>query len=82
MSISIDAELGDAIRAAARRAGKGVSGWLAEAATDRLRAELLAEFLDEWEAEHGAFTPQELAAARQRIGVHPPDRLAPSPRTP
>jgi hypothetical protein len=27
-----------------------------------LRSEALAEFLDDWEAEHGAFTEEELAS--------------------
>ncbi len=69
LSISFDADLGDAIRAAARREGKGVSGWLAEAAAARLRALALDEFIATWEAEHGALTAEELAAATAELGV-------------
>lgn len=75
MSVSLDPELGDAVRAAARRAGKPLSAWVAEAAATKLRAELLEEFLDGWEAEHGAFTPQELAQAARELGL--PNPVAP-----
>jgi len=64
MSVSFDAELGEAIRAAAGRAGKPVSTWLAEAAATKLRAEALDGFFADYEAEHGAFTPEELECAR------------------
>ena len=53
MSVSLDPELGDAVRSAASRAGKPLSSWLAEAAASKLRAEALADFLAGWEAEHG-----------------------------
>jgi len=43
--------------------------WLAEAATARLRAEALAEFLDSWEAEHGELTAEELARATAEMGL-------------
>ncbi|MSP21830.1 MAG: hypothetical protein EXR66_02240 [Dehalococcoidia bacterium] len=69
LSISLDAELGDEVRAAARKAGKGVSAWLAEAAAAKLRSEALREFLDEWQAEHGPITPEELARAREELGL-------------
>jgi hypothetical protein len=69
LSVSFDPELGDAIRAAARRSGGGVSRWLAGAATARLRAEALADFLDGWEAEHGELTADELARAAEELGL-------------
>jgi 3-oxoacyl-ACP reductase-like protein len=81
MSISFAPELGDAVREAAERAGMTLSAWLAEAARAKLRAEEdeqeahkrrmqgLNEFLDEWEAEHGAFTEEELAAAAREMGL-------------
>ncbi len=69
LSVSFDPDLGDAIRAAARREGRGVSGWLADAAAAKLRAVALDEFLVQWEAEHGALTAEELAAAAQELGV-------------
>ncbi len=69
LSVSFDAELGDAVRAAAKRSGGGLSRWLADAAAARLRAEALADFLDAWEAEHGELTSEELARAAEELGL-------------
>jgi hypothetical protein len=72
LSVSFDPELGAAVRQAAERAGHGLSGWLAEAAAAKLRAEALADFLDSWEAEHGPLSAEELAAAAARLRVPAP----------
>jgi hypothetical protein len=69
ISISFEAGLGDQVRGAARRAGTGLSAWLAGAAAARLRAEALAEFLDAWESKHGALTPAELNRAERELAV-------------
>ena len=69
LSVSFDPDLGDAVRVAARRSGKGMSGWLAEAAAARLRAEALAELLDEWAVTHGELTAEELAQATSELGL-------------
>lgn len=69
LSVSFDLSLGDAVRASAKRSGRPVSGWLAEAAADKLRREAFDEFLAAWEAEHGPITGAELAAARTRLGL-------------
>jgi hypothetical protein len=69
MSVSFDPELGDAVRSAAKRSGRGLSGWLADAAAARLRAEALAHFLDGWEIEHGQLTAEELARATVEMGL-------------
>ena len=76
MSISFDADLGDAVRSAAAQAGKPLSSWLAEAAASKLRAEALAEFLAAWEAEHGALTAAEIARAEQELGMPADDAAA------
>ena len=68
MSVSFDPDLGDAVRAAAKRHG-GLSRWLAEAAATKLRSEALTEYLDAWEAEHGALSADELAAAATELGL-------------
>lgn len=68
ISISLDGPLGAAIRAAAREAGQPVSAWVAEAAQAKLRSVALRQFLDEWQAENGAFTEAELEAAERRLG--------------
>ena len=75
ISISLEAELGDEVRAAASRAGVGVSSWLAEAAAARLRAEALAEFLDKWERKHGPLTVHELNRAEGELGLRKRRRL-------
>ncbi|MHB8452133.1 MAG: hypothetical protein ACYDAQ_17040 [Mycobacteriales bacterium] len=69
LSVSFDPDIGDAVRAAAKRSGRGLSGWLAEAAAARLRSEALAEFLDGWAAEHGELTAEELARATAELGL-------------
>jgi hypothetical protein len=76
MSVSLDPELGDAVRSAASRAGKPLSSWLAEAAASKLRAEALAEFLAGWQAEHGALTAQEIAQAERELGTAANDNAA------
>jgi hypothetical protein len=73
MSISFGADLGESVREAARRAGTGLSSWLAEAASAKLRADALAAFLDDWEREHGPLTADELAAAEHRLGLRADD---------
>jgi hypothetical protein len=76
MSVSFDAELGDAVRSAASQAGKPLSAWLAEAAASKLRAEALAEFLADWQTEHGRLTAEEIARAEQELGVAAADTAA------
>ena len=69
MSISLDPTLGDAVRASAARSGRGLSGWLAEAAAAKLRAEALREYLQEYQREHRPFTEEELAWGRAQLGL-------------
>jgi hypothetical protein len=71
MSVSFESALGDDIRQAARRAGLPLSTWLAEAAAEKLRGDALDEFLADWQAEHGAFTPEELVEADRSLGLMP-----------
>jgi hypothetical protein len=76
LSISFDPDLGDAVRGAARQRGSSLSAWLAEAAASKLRAEALADYLDEWEATHGRLTEEELTAAAARLGIVQPQAQA------
>ena len=69
MSVSFEAELGGAVRAAAAEAGVPLFAWLAEAAARRLRAEALAAFLATWEGQHGELTAAELAHAEAELGL-------------
>jgi hypothetical protein len=71
LSVSFDSELADEVREAARRSGKSVSAWLAKAALEQLRGERLDAFLDDWEAEVGPFTEEELEQAAIELGFKP-----------
>jgi hypothetical protein len=68
LSVTMDPEIGAAVRAAASRQGTSVSNWLAAAAEQRLRHDLLGDALDRWEAEDGSFTDAELEAAAKALG--------------
>jgi hypothetical protein len=78
LSVSFEPELGDAVRAAARKQGAGLSRWLADAAAAKLRSEALAEFLDAWEAEHGSLTADELATAATELALPSPVTTEPA----
>jgi hypothetical protein len=83
LSVTFAPELGEAVSAAAAEAGLPLSEWLAQAAEAKLNADrdagILAEaahrrrmeglgkFLDEWQAEHGAFTEEEMAEASRKL---------------
>lgn len=68
-SVTMDPALGEAVRSAAARSHISVSRWLAQAAADRLRNDLLGAALDAWEAEDGPFDAAELNAAADALGV-------------
>lgn len=59
-SVTMPPEVGEGVRQAAARQGISVSAWLAQAAADRLRNELLGAALDAWESEDGPFAETEL----------------------
>jgi len=69
MTISLEAELAAAVREAADADDQNVSFWLAEAARRQLATRGLRDVITEWEAIHGAFSDEELTAARARIGA-------------
>ncbi|GAA1520360.1 hypothetical protein [Nocardioides humi] len=64
ITIAVEDDIGVAVRKAAAEQGQSVSAWMAEAAAARLRNHFLGQFLDEYEAEYGAFTEEEMAEAR------------------
>ena len=79
LAVTVDAEVHSRGLDAAEAEGKSVSAWITEAAR---RALLLRDGLAavaEWETEHGALTPAELAAPRARIERKTPRRKR-SPR--
>ena len=65
LSITVDSELGQAVRQAAAAEGVSVSSWASEALADRVRRHSLRAFLDDWEAEQGPFTEEEMAEAKR-----------------
>ncbi len=64
-SISIPPELDAAIAAAAEAAGMSYSAWIAQAARKEFTIRAGLEAVGQYEAEHGAFTPAEIADADQ-----------------
>ena len=74
LSITMDPKLCAAVRKAAKRAKMSLSAWIAEASANRVRNEILGQVLDQWEAEDGPFTEQELAAADAALGSSRPRR--------
>ncbi|MGI9093665.1 MAG: hypothetical protein ACR2FF_09595 [Mycobacteriales bacterium] len=61
-----DVLLADA-RADAEAEGLTLSGWLADAAADRLRLKALHHLVGEWETEHGAVSVAELDALEDKV---------------
>jgi hypothetical protein len=62
-SISIPPELDEQIAAAARAAGMSYSAWVAQAARKEFTIGAGLEAVSQYEAEHGAFTPDEIDEA-------------------
>jgi hypothetical protein len=69
VTITLDEKVADAMSRAAREAGIPLSRLMASAAERELRLSFGRRVLAEWQEEHGAFTPEELAAARAEIAA-------------
>jgi len=67
LAITVDADVHAQVMAAAAREGVSVSAWMTSAARRALLVRDGLRAVDEWEKEHGAFTQEELEAARRRI---------------
>ena len=65
-SISLPPDLADAIDQAATAEGTTVSAWIAETAAHRLRIDAGRKGVAEWERQHGALTPDEIAEGLAR----------------
>ena len=74
LAITVDPDVHARIVAAAAAEGVSVSAWMTEAARRALIVRDGLAAVAEWEAEHGALTPEELEVARQRAGVDQPER--------
>jgi hypothetical protein len=67
LAITVDANVHEQVVAAAADDGVSVSAWLTEAARRALLARQGLVAVAEWEKDHGAFTKDEIDAARARI---------------
>jgi hypothetical protein len=63
LSIALEEGVANAAARSAHRQGLSLSAWLTRAAENALAIEDGLAAVAEWEAEHGALTPEEIAAA-------------------
>ena len=69
VTVTLPQELVDALGAAAREDGVPLSRLVASAAERELRRRAGRQLVAEWQAEHGAFTAGELAAAKSELAA-------------
>ncbi len=69
VTITLDEDLVEAMTAVAREARIPLSRLIASAAEREMRLHLGRTAVAEWQAEYGAFTPEELAAARAELAA-------------
>jgi HicB family len=74
IAITVDPDVHARIVAAAADEGVSVSAWMTAAARRALIVRDGLAAVAAWEAEHGAFTREELEAARKRAGAGQPER--------
>jgi post-segregation antitoxin (ccd killing protein) len=69
VTVTLPEELVDALGAAARAEGIPLSRLVANAAENELRRRVNRQLTADWQAEHGAFTVEEVAAARAEMAA-------------
>jgi len=69
VTITLDDHLVEAMASLARAADVPLSRLIASAAEREMRRRIGLAAVAEWEAEHGSFTPEELAAARAELAA-------------
>lgn len=69
VTITLDESLVEALAGAAEEEGIPLSRLVAGAAERELRLRAARAVIQEWQAEHGAFSPDELAAARAEMAT-------------
>jgi hypothetical protein len=69
VTVTLSEELVEALGAAAREEGIPLSRLVASAAEWELRRRVGRRLVADWQAEHGAFTAEELAAARAEMAA-------------
>ena len=79
VTVTLPEELVEALGAAAQRDGVPLSRLVANAAENELRRRLGRHVVAEWQSEHGAFTVEELAAARAEMAAADAEAFGVSP---
>ena len=69
LAITVDPDVHAKVMEAAAEDGVSVSAWMTAAARRELLVRDGLAAVAEWEAEHGAFSEAELAAARTRVAL-------------
>lgn len=64
-TVSFEPDLAKQVRELAEAEGLSVSAWLADAAERRIKRHLARQLLEEYEAEHGEITEEELEEVRK-----------------
>lgn len=67
LAITVDPDVRDQVLVAAKDEGLSVSAWMTNAARSALLVRNGLHGVAEWEAENGALSDEELAAARRRV---------------
>lgn len=67
LSVSLSAEVAAAVRKAASDAGMSISGWVEQTVGNIARRQAGLQAMDEYEAEHGAFSREERERARRTL---------------
>ncbi|MEU0191575.1 hypothetical protein ABZ250_17165 [Streptomyces afghaniensis] len=78
VTITLDEALVEALAGAAEEEGIPLSRLVAGAAERELRLRAGRAVIQEWQAEHGTFTPEELAAARADLAAADAEYLSSS----
>lgn len=80
VTITLPDELVEALGAAARADGVPLSRFVASAAELELRRRIGQQVVGDWQAANGAFTVEELAAARAEMALADAEALGVAPR--
>ncbi len=67
LAITIAPEIHQNVLAAASREGLSVSAWMTAAAREALQRRAGLAAVEQWEKQHGRFSPEELNEARRRV---------------
>jgi len=81
VTVTLPTDLIEEVNAAAAKAGMPVSRLVSSALERELRRRIGLAVVADWEAEHGAFTPAEMAQARAVLAAADAEYLAQTERS-